>query len=77
MLVGKDVVDPEQPQDRLNEVDANDAQSLRNPRPDNTLSSSRGLAAWDPVGGGVTAFGSRTMGLDISGRVGRVTVEIS
>jgi hypothetical protein len=35
------------------------------------------LSAFDPVGGGNTALGSRTVGLDMAGQVGRVTVEIS
>jgi hypothetical protein len=77
LLVGRDVVDQDQPQLKLGDVDANDPQALRNPRPDKELTESRGLPAWNPVGGGVSEFGSRTVGLDISGRVGMVTVEIS
>lgn len=34
-------------------------------------------SAFDPVGGGNTALGSRTVGLDMAGVVGRVTVETS
>jgi len=77
LLVGRDVVDQDQPQLKLGEVDANDPQTLRNPRPDKSLADSRGLSAWNPVGGGVSEFGSRTVGLDITGGVGVVTVEIS
>jgi len=54
-----------------------DPQALRNPRPDGGYIQSRILGAFDPVGGGVTPMGSRTVGLDCSGYVGRVTVEIT
>ena len=50
---------------------------LRNPRPDTAQDESRRLSAWDPIGGGVTAFGSRTVGLDIRGEVGFIKVTIS
>lgn len=76
LLVGDDVWEPDQPQNHLGQVRVDDAQALRNPRPDTTLVQERALAAWNPVGGGVTAFGSRTVGLDASGHVGRVRVEI-
>lgn len=77
LLVGRDVVDPDQPQLQLGRVRTNDPQALRNPRPDQSLDESRAQFAWNPVGGGVTELGSRTVGLDIYGGVGRVTVEIS
>lgn len=77
MLVGRDVVDQDHPQYRLSKVRADDNQSLRNPRPDRDVAESRSLSAWNPVGGGVTEFGSQTVGLDMRGVVGRVTVEIS
>lgn len=51
--------------------------SLRNPRPDRAQAESRELYAFDPVGGGVTELGSRTVGLDISAHAGKVTVEIT
>lgn len=76
MLVGKDVVDIDHEQLRLGEVDANDPQSLPNPRPDREIVESRALWAWNPVGGGVTEFGSRTVGLDMTAEAGRVTVSI-
>jgi hypothetical protein len=50
VLVGKDVVDPDQPQLHLGKVRASDPQALRNPRPDQNLSESRGLFGWNPVG---------------------------
>lgn len=77
LLVGRDVVDKDQPQLQLGKVKSSDDQSLRNPRPDTNLEESRSLAAWNPVGGGITEFGSRTVGLDMKGKVGRVTVETS
>ncbi len=76
MLVGKDVVDVDNPQWRLGLINMSDPQALRNPRPDGGFHQSRELSAFDPVGGGNTAMGSRTVGLDCSGHVGRVTVEI-
>jgi hypothetical protein len=65
-------IDHEQLQ--LGRVDASDPQNLEDPRPDQSLTSSRALAAWNPVGGGVTEFGSRTVGLNIFVKTGKVTV---
>tara|TARA_B100001059_G_C17506245_1_gene413502 strand:- start:239 stop:553 length:315 start_codon:yes stop_codon:yes gene_type:complete len=48
-LVGRDVVDPDQPQNFLGRVKINDPQSLRNPRPDTSLQESRGLFGFNPV----------------------------
>lgn len=76
LLVGRDVVDQDQPQLKLGDVNANDPQALRFPRPDNSLDESRALFAWNPVGGGDTALGSSTVGLDMSGVVGRVTISL-
>lgn len=77
LLVGRDVVDQDQPQLKLGEVNANDPQALRFPRPDQGIDESRALFAWNPVGGGNSSLGSRTVGLDMEGLAGRVTVEIS
>lgn len=77
LLVGKDQVDIDHEQLRLGEVDANDKISLDDPRPDKELVESRALTAFDPVGGGITQFGSRTVGLDMSVGGGKVTVEVS
>ncbi|WP_347852158.1 hypothetical protein [Planktomarina sp.] len=74
LLVGKDVVDQDQPQLQLGKVRVDDPQALRNPRPDQSLEESRQVFSWNPVGGGVTALGSRTVGLDITGEIGKVTV---
>mgnify|MGYP000194300208 CR=1 FL=1 len=48
-LVGRDVVDPDQPQNFLGRIKINDPQSLRDPRPDAALAASRGLFGWQPV----------------------------
>ena len=48
-LVGRDVVDPDQPQNFLGRIKINDPQSLRNPRPDTSLQVSRGLFGFNPV----------------------------
>jgi len=76
-LVGKDVLDEDQPQLQLGKIRMDDPQALRNPRPDQSLDESRRLFAWNPVGGGVTSLGSRTVGLDIEAKLGRVTVTTS
>lgn len=49
-LVGRDVVDPDQPQNFLGRVKINDPQSLQNPRPDTSQQESRALFGWNPVG---------------------------
>ena len=76
LLVGRDVVDVDQPQLQLGKVKTNDNESLRNPRPDTALTESRKLFAFNPVGGGITNLGSQTVGLDIEGNVGEVKVVI-
>ena len=48
-LVGRDVADPDQPQNFLGRVKVNDPQSLRNPRPDTSLLQSRELFGFNPV----------------------------
>ena len=68
LMVGKDVVDIDHEQLRLGQVDANDPQTLRNPRPDTSLEESRKLYSWNPVGVG---------NMKMSGNVGRVTVSTS
>lgn len=74
MLVGKDVLDQDQPQLQLGKVRTDDPQAIRNPRPDRGLAESRQLFAWNPVGGGNSQMGSRTVGLNITSESGRVTV---
>ena len=48
-LVGRDVVDPDQPQNFLGRVKINDPQSLLNPRPDTSQEESRELFGFNPV----------------------------
>jgi hypothetical protein len=48
--VGRDVVDPDQPQNFLGRVKINDPQALKDPRPDASLAESRQLWGWNPVG---------------------------
>ena len=68
LLVGKDELDIDHEQLQLGEVDANDPQSLLNPRPDLDLAASRALTSWKPVG---------NIGLVMLAAVGRVTVSTS
>ena len=77
LRVGRDVVDEDQPQYKLGQIRVGDAQALRNPRPDKNFAESRSLSAFDPVGGGLTEYGTETLGLDIKGEVGKVTVSTS
>jgi len=48
-LVGRDVADPDQPQNFLGRLKIFDPQSLQNPRPDTSQQESRGLFGFDPV----------------------------
>ena len=47
LRVGKDVVDPDHPQNHLDKANTNDPQSLDDPRPDTTIES---LYGWNPAG---------------------------
>ena len=38
---------------------------------------SRRLFAFNPIGGGVTSLGSKTVGLDITGEIGTLSVSIT
>jgi hypothetical protein len=77
LLVGRDVLDKDQPQLQLGKLNMQDPQAIRNPRPDVSLTESRSLSAWNPVGGGSELYGTETLGLDIKGEVGKVTVSTS
>ena len=66
--VGRDVVDPDHPQNFLGRLKITDPQSLRNPRPDTSLEESRGLFGWKPVGNPLVYM---------VGSVGTVTVTTS
>jgi hypothetical protein len=74
LLVGRDVVDEDQPQLQLGKLRTLDPQSLRDPRPDTGQAESRRMYAFDPIGGGNTALGSRTVGLDMTAELGKITV---
>ena len=89
-LVGRDVVDPDQPQNFLGRIKINDPQSLRNPRPDTSLIQSRALYGFDPVGNDavfMTASVGRVSvttteveaitGVSATGAVGSVTVSVA
>lgn len=77
LRVGKDVVDKGQPQLELGRVSTEDSNALRNARPESNLADSRRLSAWNPIGGGVTSLGSRTVGLTMHGQTGFLKVTIS
>lgn len=66
--VGRDVLDPDHPQNFLGRLKITDPQSLRNPRPDTSLEESRGLFGWNPVGNPL---------IYMVGSVGTVTVTTS
>jgi len=61
--VGRDIVDPDQPQNFLGRVKINDPQSLKDPRPD--YAPGNGLFGWNPVWNPIQ---------DMVGSVGTVTV---
>ena len=83
LRVGKDVVDPDHPQNRQGKYPVDDPQALRDPRPDSSLGdsgehSSRGIQwGWDPVGRGGDPFGLTPDDLKASGSVGEVVVVTS
>ena len=75
LRVGRDVFDPDQPQNSLGKVRIFDPQALRNPRPDQGLDVSRAFFGWNPVGdGGQSPEGNGAMGM--TGEVGTVTVSV-
>lgn len=69
LMVGKDMVDIDHEQYRLDRVRTDDPKSLRNPRPDPALQASRNLGSFDPVG--------QNYQLRAYGYVGTVTVVTS
>lgn len=74
LLVGRDEVDIDHEQLQLSDVVTDDPTPLDNPRPDKEVVASRALSAWDPIGGGLTEMGSRTVGLNAKALAGKVTV---
>ena len=77
LRVCMECLDEDQPQLKLGELNIVDPQNLYNPRVDTGEEESTTYFAFDPIGGGVSEFGSRTMGLDIKGEIGKVTVSTS
>lgn len=47
--VGKDVVDPDQPQNFIGRIKINDPQALKDPRPDTSKTEGNALWGWMPV----------------------------
>lgn len=81
LRVGRDMLDPDHPQNFLGSFPINDFQALRGARPDNRLgSSSNASANWNPVGDRNTlsqAYGFSTQdSLQANGGVGSVTVSV-
>ena len=66
--------DPDHPQFDVNRVSTIDPQALYDARVDTGEEASARLFAFDPVGGGITALGSRTVGLDMRGELGEITL---
>jgi len=67
-------LDKDQPQLKLGELNISDPQALYNSRPDTGESASTRYSSFNPIGGGVTAFGSSTMGLTMNAKLGKLTV---
>ena len=66
LRIGRDMVDPDHPQNFLGRVKVDDPKPLKDPRPDTT--NADGLFGWDPVGNPATYA---------RGLVGKVTVTIT
>lgn len=49
MRIGKDVADPDHPQNFIGRVRANDPQALFDPRPDAAQAEANALWGWNPV----------------------------
>jgi hypothetical protein len=78
LLVGKDVLDKDQPQLQLGRTKVNDPQALRNARPQNDLQQSRGLFGWNPIGGWNSAYGDSNLdALILKGKVGNLKITTS
>jgi hypothetical protein len=74
LRVCNECFDQDQPQLKIGEVNTSDPQALYDPRVDRGKSESTTYYSWDPIGGGVDVFGSSTMGLKMTGSVGKLTV---
>jgi|TARA_R110001592_G_scaffold201514_1_gene450611 hypothetical protein len=79
LRVGRDIFDPDQPQNWVGVIPVSDPQALFDPRPTGATSG-RGLFAWDPVGDGNSAKVLGDQGLQtmrIASAIGTVTVTTS
>jgi|TARA_A100000172_G_scaffold15555_3_gene8165 hypothetical protein len=74
LRVCKHCFDPDHPQLRVGDVDTSDVQSLFDARVDKGEKDSTSYFSFDPIGGGLDIFGSSTMGLKMTGDVGKLTV---
>ena len=74
LRVCRECFDEDQPQLKIGEVNTSDPQSLFDPRTDKGETESTTYFAWNPIGGGVDTFGSSTMGLKMTGNIGKLTV---
>ena len=78
LLVGKDVLDKDQPQLQLGRLRLNDPQALKNPRPQTDLEASRGLSGFNPIGGWNSAFGDCNLSnMVLKGKLGKLTITTS
>jgi hypothetical protein len=66
LRIGKDVVDPDHPQNFLGRLRIRDPQALRDARPERDTAQTRGLFGWRPVG---------HPEVFLTGAVGTVTVQ--
>jgi hypothetical protein len=74
LLVGKDVLDKDQPQLQLGRLRLNDPQAL----PQTDLEASRGLSGFNPIGGWNSAFGDCNLSnMVLKGKLGKLTITIS
>ena len=77
LRVCPECLDQDQPQLLLGKIKHTESIGLYNPRPDTGEKASTSYYAFDPVGGGSSVFGSSTMGLKMTGKVGKLTVSTS
>lgn len=78
IMVGKDVMDKDQPQYQIGRLRINDPQAIRHPRPQTDLKASRGLYAWNPIGGWNSAYGTSNLNnMVLKGNIGKIKVVIS
>ena len=77
LRVCNECFDQDQPQLKLGELNISDPQSLYNPRIDKGEAESTTYYSWNPIGGGMIQFGSSTMNLKMTGKVGKLTVSTS